>query len=289
MSDAQNPTDLFANYLKYEKAYSEHTWKNYRIDLDQFLEFLKGRSPLEAKPIDLRSYVASLFGVAKPSSIARKLSSVRSFYKFLVRQGLLAASPAEGLILPKQPKRLPRFLIQEEAARLVESVGSEETQCRRDKAILELLYGTGLRVSELSTLKLSQIDFEECWLKVRGKGNKERIVPVGKKALEAVQDLLKERGSAEGYLFLASNGRASLTPRTIQRIVKKTGMKAGIVKKTTPHMLRHSFATHLLEEGADLRGIQELLGHSSLSTTQRYTQISMQHLMETYDKAHPRA
>ncbi|HSA59864.1 MAG TPA: site-specific tyrosine recombinase/integron integrase [bacterium] len=272
-------TDLiqaFADYLKFEKGYSRHTLKNYLADLDHLKAFLDGKDWASVESKALRSYVASLFGGLQAASIARRLSSVRAFYRYLMRQGVIGASPAEGLTLPKLPKKLPRFLVQEEAGRLMDS-GEV-----RDRAVLELLYGTGIRVGELTGLRASSVNLDDGWVKVRGKGNKERLVPLGAKAREALRHFMRERGAAEGTLF-------GLTDRTIQRIVKKNALKAGIVKRTTPHTLRHSYATHLLEAGADLRGIQELLGHSNLSTTQKYTQVSLQHLMEVYDKAHPKA
>lgn len=272
----KEPLAAFADYLKYEKGYSAHTLKNYLADLDHLRDFVKDASLEGLDARTLRSYVASLFGRLQPASIARRLSSVRTFYRYLLRQGVLNSSPAEGLSLPKLPKKLPRFLVQEEAGRLM---GSEKA---RDKAILELLYGTGIRVGELTGLQFSHVNLDDGWIRVRGKGKKERIVPMGEKAREALRAYLAERGSASGDLF-------HLTSRTVQRIVKKSALQSGILKRTTPHTLRHSYATHLLEAGADLRGIQELLGHGNLSTTQRYTQVSLQHLMDVYDKAHPKA
>lgn len=274
----------FADYLRFEKGYSRHTLKNYLADLDHLKTFAGERELMSLDARTLRSYVASLFGELQPASIARRLSSVRSYYRYLLRQGFLETSPAEDLTLPKLPKKLPRFLVQEEAGRVVEN----ESDKARDRAILELLYGTGIRVGELTGLVLKNVDLEEGWIRVRGKGNKERIVPMGGKARIALESYLKERGKADGPLFPGSQGRP-LTERTVQRIVKGSALKAGIVKRTTPHTLRHSYATHLLEAGADLRGIQELLGHSNLSTTQKYTQVSLQHLMDVYDKAHPKA
>lgn len=278
----KDPLGSFADYLKYEKGASRHTVHNYLRDLRQFQGFL-GRASLEkANAQELRSFVASLYGRVEPVSIARKLSSIRSFYRFEVKKGIRERSPAEGLTLPKLPKRLPRFLIQDEANQLVESVLPQPGVDLRDRTILELLYGAGLRVGELVQITLGDLDLNEGWVRVRGKGNKERVVPLGSKAIEALLCYRKERGDEPGPLFV-------LTERSIQRIVKKRAIGAGILKRTTPHTLRHSFATHLLEEGADLRGIQELLGHSSLATTQRYTQVSVQHLMEVYDKTHPKA
>lgn len=281
------PSDLvqdFSEYLKFEKGYSAHTLKNYLADLDHLKAHLKNADWKRVTSTDLRSYLASLFGKLQASSTSRRLSSIRSFYRFLIRKGILESSPAEGLILPKLPKKLPRFLVQDEARQLMD-VKSDKS---RDRAILELLYGAGIRVSELVGLNHSDLDLEEGWVKVRGKGNKERVVPLGSKAIEALLDYFKERGREAAPLFVNSGGER-LTVRTVQRLVKKSAVLSGILKRTTPHTLRHSYATHLLEEGADLRGIQELLGHTSLSTTQKYTQVSLQHLMEIYDKAHPKA
>lgn len=267
-----------------------HTLKNYLADLNHLIRFLKERGGVDLLQVDtqtLRSYVASLFGRLDPASIARRLSSVRAYYRFLLKKGVLESSPAEDLTLPKLPKKLPRFLVQDEARALMEAAATRPGTLR-DTAILEILYGTGIRVGELAGLKFQDMDLGEAWVRVRGKGNKERVVPLGGKAMAALKAYLQERGTGFGPLFLNPQG-ARLTERSIQRIVKSRALGAGIVKRTTPHTLRHSFATHLLEEGADLRGIQELLGHSSLSTTQKYTQVSVQHLMEVYDKAHPKA
>ncbi len=285
---SKDPVQAFSDHLRFEKGFSRHTVEGYLSDLRQFQEYL---SPRDFKGLDsnaLRGFVSSLFGKVQPVSIARKVSSLRAFFRFLVKSGVLEKNPASDLTLPKLPKKLPRFLIQDEAKALVESVEDKDRRCSRDRAILELLYGSGIRVGELVRLDLSHVDFDEGWVKVRGKGNKERVVPLGRKAIEALQDYLAERKKELGPLFVNSR-RGRLTQRSVQRIVKRQSLRAGIMKRTTPHTLRHSFATHLLEEGADLRGIQELLGHSSLSTTQRYTQISVQHLMEIYDRAHPKA
>lgn len=294
----KDPVETFSDYLTYEKGYSSHTVAAYLSDLDQMNRFVGGIGPDKIDAVLLRRYVSSLFGVVAAPSVARKLSSIRAFFRFLVKNSFLARSPAEELILPRQPKRLPRFLIQEEAGALVDSVAGKDPRSVRDRAVLELLYGTGMRVGELAGLDFSHIDLGEGWVRIRGKGNKERMVPLGGKAIEAIKGYLAVRGSGTGPLFINRLSSRSigisprlrrLTIRSIQRIVKKWSLVSGIMKKTTPHTLRHSFATHLLEEGADLRGIQELLGHASLSTTQRYTQVSVRHLMEVYDKAHPRA
>ena len=289
----------FLDSLQFEKGYSSHTQKSYRMDLKPLLGFL-GKSPEKASSQELRSYVASLFGKRQAASIARKLSAIKAYYRFLVKEGKIEKSPAAPLTLPKIPKKLPHFLIQDEAKALVEFLANDEAHLR-DRVILELLYGTGIRVSELVGLKISSLDLSqpgEGWIRVQGKGNKERLVPLGGKAFEALQAHFEKRGMSlaerERFLFVKTCAKAGdlnkpLTARSVQRIVKKYAQKAGLMKKVTPHTLRHSFATHLLEEGAGLRGIQEVLGHSSLSTTQRYTQVSLTHLMDTYDKFHPKA
>lgn len=268
----------FQNYL-IERNHSPHTISNYRRDLIQFFSFL-GRKSLEKVEIEtIRRFIATLYGHCQPVSIARKISTLKVFFRYLVKKKILPASPLEGINLPKIPKKVPRFLDVDEAFQMIESVKS-----LRDRAILELLYGCGLRVGELVQLKSGDLHLEEGWVRVLGKGRKERIVPIGSKADQALKEFLKEgdRKGREGRLF-------DLTTRSVQRMVKRCGLKAGLLKKTTPHMLRHSFATHLLESGADLRGIQELLGHSSLSTTQKYTHVSVQQLMAVYDKSHPKA
>ncbi len=284
----KDPLKAFADYLKFEKGCSPHTLQSYTLDLRQLFRFLGTEEVVKIDSVQIRSFVASLFGKIQASSLVRKLSAIRMFFKFLMKQGLIEKSPASDLTLPKIPKKLPRFLIQDEAKALVESIVEEDTSSLRDRAILEFLYGAGIRVSELTQLNLADINQEEGWIKVKGKGNKERVVPLGGKALEAFHAYLVTRKKEAGPAFLNPQ-KERLTPRSVQRMVKKKALKSGILKKTTPHTLRHSFATHLMEEGADLRGIQELLGHSSLSTTQKYTQVSLQHLMETYDKAHPKA
>lgn len=284
----RDPVEIFSEYLRHERGYSVHTIDSYQRDLRQFFSFLGIRDVARIHSVLVRSFVSSLFGQVQSASIVRKLSAIRSFFKFMVKSGVIDQSPAEELALPKVPKKLPRFLIQDEAKALVETRHEDDFSGLRDCAIVELLYGTGIRVSELTKLNRDNLDLEEGWIKVQGKGNKERIIPLGGKALSALNEYLKIRGNESGAFF-GNRQRERLTPRSVQRIVKRKAVSSGILKRTTPHTLRHSFATHLLEEGADLRGIQELLGHSSLSTTQRYTQVSLQHLMEIYDKAHPKA
>jgi integrase/recombinase XerC len=227
----------------------------------------------------------------KKSSIARKISALRSFYKYLVREKVMNSNPAKHVATPKLEKPLPSTLTVDEAFRLVESpAGDEKPQRSRDRAILELLYSSGIRVGELVTLNLEHLDRDLGIVRVMGKRRKERIVPVGSKAIGALNRYLEERGQVgeKDPLFLNSRGER-LTSRSVGRIVKHYTGRSGIYRNISPHSLRHTFATHLLDSGADIREIQEMLGHASLSTTQRYTHLTLGKVMEVYDKAHPRS
>jgi len=249
--------------------------------------------------IAIRKYLSFLHRKNKKSSIARKISTLRSFYKYLVREQVIPSNPAKSISTPKVEKTLPTTLTVDEAFRLMESPktipeklfreGSREKGLR-DRAILELLYSSGLRVGELVGLNSNQLDLDLGIVRVMGKGRKERIVPVGVKAIEVLKTYLEERGILNGEepIFINSLG-GRLTARSVGRLIKKYSRHSGIFRKVSPHSLRHTFATHLLDAGADIREIQEMLGHSSLSTTQRYTHVSMGKLMEVYDKAHPRS
>jgi integrase/recombinase XerC len=291
----------FIRYLSAEKNASPHTCRNYSKDLEQFEKFLKTSglhlSPegeIEMGKVDrwtLRKYLSSLHRKNKKSSIARKISTLRSFFKYLVREQRVTANPAKSVSTPKREKPLPSTLTVDEAFRLVESpIEAGKGQQARDRAILELLYSSGIRVSEMVGLNLNQLDMELGIVKVMGKRRKERIVPVGSKAIEAVNAYVEERGVVNGEdpLFINSRG-GRLTARSVGRLVKTYTTRSGIFRKISPHSLRHTFATHLLDSGADIREIQEMLGHASLSTTQRYTHLTMGKLMEVYDKAHPRS
>jgi len=238
--------------------------------------------------IGLRKYLSFLHRRNKKSSIARKVSTLRSFYKYLVRERLVPSNPAKAVSTPKVEKLLPTALTVDEAFRLMEAPA--EKKGLRDRAILELLYSSGVRVGELVGINVNQLDQDLGIVKVMGKGRKERIVPVGLKAIEALKAYLQERGDMgeEEPLFVNSRG-GRLTARSVGRLVKKYTKRSGIFRKVSPHSLRHTFATHLLDAGADIREIQEMLGHASLSTTQRYTHLSLGRLMEVYDKAHPRS
>lgn len=288
--------ERFRNYLVVERNLSAHTCAAYLRDLAEFGEFLAGNGaadPAALRQIDhllLRRYLAELHKRNQRPSIARKLSTLRTFFRYLVREGLMSVNPAEGMATPKRGRYLPKTLSVDEAAALMERGHGTVLLALRDRAILELLYSSGLRVSELTGLNVGGLDLRESLVRVLGKGRKERIVPVGRKAREALAAYLQARGGIDDEQPLFANHRGGrLTPRSVQRHLKVHLLKAGVLKDISPHALRHSFATHLLDGGADLRAIQELLGHVSLSTTQRYTQVSADQLMAVYDKAHPRS
>ncbi len=286
--------ESFIRHLSDERNYSEHTVKAYRGDLENFRDFLlKEEKRIEDTDIaTINAYVLTLYGKNSPSSVERKVSAIRSFFSYLVRKGLATQNPAKLVRTPKKEKHLPVFLSVDEVFNLVDVKDSEKNPLRvRDRAILELLYSSGLRVSELAGATLADLSMGEAIIRVRGKGNKERIVPVGSKALSALGEYLdrrKELKPASDHIFLNSRG-GGITTRSLARIIKKYGLVSGISKNVSPHVLRHSFATHLLAGGADLRAIQEMLGHASLSTTQRYTHLSIERIMEVYDKTHPNA
>jgi tyrosine recombinase XerC len=291
----------FLRWLTHEKGYSQHTVAGYQHDLLEFVASLAEGVSIEAIDASaVRQFVVSLHGQNNAATVARKLSAMRSFFRFLQRQKVVVTDPLAGISGPKIAQLIPVFLTVDEVFLLLETPDKKDSFMSRDRAILELLYSTGMRVAELVSRDLEDLDFEAEILKVRGKGNKERLVPVGRPAREAVQawlsrrqQLMQERAGRglvleKKALFL--NGRGSrLTTRSVERMVRAYGERAGIPQTVTPHALRHSFATHLLEMGADLRSVQELLGHASLSTTQRYTHLTLDHLAEVYDKAHPLA
>jgi integrase/recombinase XerC len=226
----------------------------------------------------------------KKSSIGRKLAAIRSFFRFLLRRGEVAKNPAELIATPKKEQRLPFHLDIDQTTALMEAPESEQKYALRDRAILELLYSSGLRVSELTGLNIGEFDPTAGMVRVAGKGGKERIVPVGSRAQKALQEYLDQRNSeaARGAFFINTRG-SRINRRSVARIVDSHVLRIAAFKRISPHTLRHTFATHMLEGGADLRAIQELLGHASLSTTQKYTHVSIDRLMEVYDKAHPKA
>lgn len=294
----------YGDYLTNEKDASVHTHKNYLADLRQFSDYINSKHPKfdmarpeglkEVDNIIIRGFLAELFKKNSAASVARKLASLRSFFQYWVKKGILTNNPGKDVSSPKVPRRLPNFLSIDEVFRLLEGPKGTGALVNRDRAILELLYASGLRVSELVGLNLDQIDFSENAVRVIGKGSKERVVPIGSKAKEAMQKYIDIRGtlidedSATEAVFVNRRG-GRLTPRSVERLIQKYIKVCGINKRVTPHVIRHTFATHLLNAGADLRGIQELLGHASLSTTQKYTHVSIDKLMEVYDKSHPKA
>jgi integrase/recombinase XerC len=282
----------FTNYLKNERNYSPHTVSNYERDLKFLTGFLKGRPVAR---LAAREYLVQLEKKHySRRSIARKLSAARSFFRYLTREKLARENPFENILTPKLPKKLPNFLYPEEIKALLERPDKKSALGRRDLAILEVLYGTGIRVAELIKVKLNQVDFEEEEIRVFGKGSKERVVIFGSCAREAMRNYLQQRKlllpkNQNSTAFFVGRSGAALTARQVERIVQSYARKAGLQKRVTPHTLRHSFATHLLEGGADLRMVQELLGHVSLSTTQVYTHVTKERLKRVYDLAHPRA
>lgn len=282
----------FLRYLKQEKNVSKHTERNYLSDLDQFFDFLgDDRSLADTDHQLLREFIVHLLKLnLRKSSVARKLAAVRSFFKYLNRAELIAGNPARLVSTPRREKLLPAVITIDDAHRLMEAPGDGDRSTElRDRAVLETLYSTGIRASELAGMNRDDMNRHDRLIRIRGKGRKERIVPVGQKALDAIEVYIKTRPAASGEPVFTGPAGKRLTPRTVQRILEKYRKKLGLPQKATPHTLRHSFATHMLESGADLRAIQELLGHASLSTTQRYTHLNLASLMETYDRAHPKA
>ena len=291
----------FIAKLEHEKGFSEHTLRAYHKDLLQFDNFLKAekRSSLESvNHLLLRRFLAVLRSKNySKTTIARKLASIRSFFKFLIREGELVANPFEMLRTPKQDKKLPHFLSITEVDVLLKTPDSSTVMGLRDMAIMETLYSTGIRVSELVGLDEGSIDFIAGMIKVQGKGKKERLVPIGSPAIKAINEYIDSKSMSKKQdeksasrsepLFLNKYG-GRLTARSVARSLDKYLKVSGINLLTSPHTFRHSFATHLLDKGADLRSVQEMLGHSSLSTTQVYTHITTERLKNVYDKAHPR-
>ena len=285
----------FCRYLEAERGLSPHTQAAYRCDLEQLSRFIlqergENASPTDVDHLLLRRFLAKLSTSVAKSSQGRKLAAIRSFFRYLLRRGEVNANPAELIATPKKEKRLPFHLDIDQTTALMEAPMEGARDAIRDRAILETLYSSGLRVSELTGLNRSDLDLEGGMLRVMGKGSKERIVPLGGKAAEAIRDYLDQRGEyqADTPLFLNSRG-TRINRRGVARIVDLHVLRIAAFKRISPHTLRHTFATHMLEGGADLRAIQELLGHSSLSTTQKYTHVSLDRLMEVYDKAHPKA
>jgi integrase/recombinase XerC len=310
----------FLNYLKLEKHFSDYTVKSYGADLIQFAQYLAGEigrpigaasagppgkvtpeqvdeRQLKCEPLTVREFLAYLYGQNyTKSTTARKLATLRSFYKFLIRRGLLSVNPLSTIRTPKQEKRLPKCLDLEQVQKLLDAPGDSDLLSARDKAMLEVLYSSGIRVSELVELEMADLDLTEGVLRVRGKGRKDRLTPIGSQAIKALQryfelraiDTRSQNGSNGARVFLNKHGEC-LSTRSVRRKLDKYLVEAGLDPGISPHTLRHSFATHLLNNGADLRSVQELLGHQSLSTTQIYTHLSTSRMKEVYDAAHPRA
>ncbi len=300
-------TEEFLRRLEKEKGCSSNTIRAYATDLYEFFDYLISRGKIKgygekwkARSIDslvVRSFLAELFRAKKRSTIARKLSALRSFFTFLEKLGLEQGNPASEVSTPKLKKYIPVYLTVDEAFSLLGIPQRDSVLGLRDAAILEVLYSCGLRVSEASSLNVASIDFDGRIVRVVGKGNKERLVPIGRQAVEVLRQYLeasrpirrKGKGDVEkGPLFINYKG-GRLTPRSIARIIKKYALQCGLSSEVSPHAMRHTFATHMLDGGADLRAVQELLGHESLSTTQKYTHLTLDKLMEVYDKAHPRS
>ena len=305
--DVTNLIDSFVESISSEKGYSENTCRAYRHDLGEFAGYLSDRNALDKNDagndrfvvddvdaLMIRGYLGFLYKKNKKSTMARKLAALRTFFRYLVKRGVVTDNPADSVLTPKQDQKIPLYLPVDEMFRLLDAVQTDTLADLRNRAMFETLYSCGIRVSELAGMDQTDVDFVNSSIRVLGKGNKERIVPIGKKALAAIR-AYRERLNPEsgmplpqdGPLFLnLRNGR--LTARSIARLLEKLVKACGIHTPVSPHVLRHTFATHMLDAGADLRVVQELLGHKSLSTTQRYTHVSMDRLMETYDKAHPR-
>jgi len=304
----QNLIKSYVEFLSSEKGYSVNTSRAYLHDLNEFADFLVQSGIIgknkqnktydfkanEVRPLIIRGYLGLLYKKNKKSTIARKLSAIRSFFRYLIKHGIIQNNPAELIHTPKQEQTIPAFLTVDDMFRLLDSIKTDNRLGLRNRAIFETLYSTGIRVSELAGMNVFNVDFTRSMIRVLGKGDKERIVPIGNKALKAIKayrDKLHRETywqiKGDGPLFLnKNNGR--LTPRSIARILDKLVKECSLMVPVSPHALRHTFATHMLDAGADLRVVQELLGHKSLSTTQKYTHVSIDRLMETYDNAHPR-
>jgi integrase/recombinase XerC len=300
----ENLVQDFQTYLKVERNVSPHTQQAYIADVQEFIQFLKTSGLVKndkAQNADaeaIRSFLGHLHRQkVKKVTVNRKISSLRAFYRYLLRQGKIKKNPANMVQLPKTEKYMPTFLSVDEAFELLNANAEKNSADLRTRAMMELFYSSGLRLSELAALNVMDIDYKQQLVKVRGKGRKERIVPVGKTALQSIREYLDGTGelrkniSVDVFvepLFLNARGKR-ITTRSIARSIDDAAEKSGLGRKISPHALRHTFATHLLNAGADLRSIQELLGHKSLSTTQKYTAVNINRLMEIYDKAHPRA
>jgi integrase/recombinase XerD len=294
----QTQLQNYTNYLAVEKGLAKNTLESYRRDLKKFIEFMKKQKKTSPDLVDRQSINAFIFELKKnghaTSTISRSIASIRSFFNFLLQEGIIDSNPAIELETPRIEKKLPKVLTADEIDKLLAQPKLCEHNGLRDKAMLELLYASGIRVSELVSLNITDFDPRVGYLRCTGKGMKERIVPIGSKAINYVTEYLRDarsqlsRTNGETALFVNHHG-CRMTRQGFWKILKKYARKSNIQGDITPHTLRHSFATHLLENGADLRSVQEMLGHSDISTTQIYTQITRKKIREVYDKAHPRA
>jgi integrase/recombinase XerD len=290
-----NLADQFINYLRVERGLADNTIQSYSRDLNRFFQFLEARdlSPLITSQDQIMEYVGLIGRGLSARSVARNISTIKTFFRFLAAEGKIKSSPARLLETPRLARRLPKILNQGEVERLISQPDSSNAMGQRDRAMLELLYATGLRVSELVGLKVLGVNLEAGYVRILGKGSKERAVPIGEKAAEAVKEYLTNgrlqlaKRTNTATLFLNSRG-CPLTRQGFWKIIKKHGKKAAINKKITPHGIRHSFASHLLEAGADLRSVQVMLGHADIATTQIYTHVTRERLKELHEKCHPR-
>ena len=288
----------FMDFLSAERNASINTVSAYRRDIEEFLIYVSADDSMkQLTPRDVRKWLAALTKKGlKRTTISRKLSSVRAFFKYLFRMGIVDSNPAEPISFALRSRSLPRNLTVAQALDILEKIPTTGLKLMRDRAMMELLYSTGIRVSELTGLDLDSISLSPEMIKVRGKGRKERVIPFGRHAKDAIENYLEERHGLlkrldkadEQALFVNKNG-SRLSQRSVQRIVSAAALKAGIYSDVTPHVFRHTMATHLLEAGADLRSIQEILGHASVATTQKYTHLNMERLRQVFENAHPRA
>jgi len=282
--------ESFLDYLKVERGLSPHTIEAYKTDLNQYARWLR-RDILMVDSSLIGEYVGELRKGCKPSSITRKLSAIRMFYKFLCSEGKADDNPLEEVISPRAGRKIPHYLTLKEVERLLNAPCGDGLLVIRDRAVLEVLYGAGIRISELVGLNVSDLNLREGWIRVLGKGSRERMVPLGRKACQCIRRYLRRRGAKQvedSFLFCNRYG-GRISRQACWKIVKKYARRAGIDKEISPHTLRHSFATHLLSRDADLRSVQELLGHSNIGTTQIYTHITQERLKRVYKKYHPRA
>jgi integrase/recombinase XerC len=287
--DMERHIEKFLRYLEIEKNASIHTLINYKLDLEDFRDFLKEMNVENVDYLFVRKYLARLKEKnLSARSVGRKLSSLRSFFRFLIKEGYIKINPIDAISSPKQEKNLPKFLTEEDVVRLIEAPDQETLKGLRDRAILETLYSTGMRISELVSLTEEAVDFIGATVRVLGKGKKERLLPIGERALRAIRGYLAQRKVISRFIFLNKN-KKPLSARGFRKEMDKYIRLISLKEHVSPHTLRHSFATHLLNRGADLRSVQELLGHANLSSTQIYTHLTTERLKSVYEKAHPRA